>query len=114
MKLQVCGEVDPREGRKVRQSHTESLVLKPGKRDQAVRSADRFAKVSVSPRRNGHFAAGSESRSRFLNDPNEEIGSLQRIGSHANQIGPSRKVINPSDHGLVLLEGLSVAVLIQP
>ena len=78
----------------MRQSHTESLFLKPGKRRQTVRSADRFAKVSVSSRRNAHFAAGSESRSRFLNDPNEEIGSLEPIGSQATQIGPSRNVIN--------------------
>ena len=38
-----------------------------------------------------------------FDDPNEEIGSLQRIGSQATQIGASRKVINPSEHGLVLL-----------
>ena len=87
----------------MRQSHTESLFLKPRKRGQAVRSADRFAKVSVSSRRNAHFAAGSESRSRFLNDPNEEIDGLGISGSQGTQIQPSRKVINPSDHGLVLL-----------
>ena len=97
----------------MRQSHAESLFLKPRKRGQTVRSADRFAKVSVSSRRNAHFAAGSESRSRFLNDPNEEIGSLQVIGSHATQIGSSRKMINPSDHGLVLLEFLFVTALIH-
>ena len=91
MKLQVCGEVDPREGRKVRQSHTESLVLNPGKRDQAVRSADRFAKVSVSPRRNGQLAAGSESQSRFLNDPNEEIDSLGISGSQEIRSGQVEK-----------------------
>ena len=61
----------------MRQSLTESLFLKPRSRDQAVRSADRFAKMTVSPRRNAQFAAGSERRSRFLNDPNEEICSLE-------------------------------------
>ena len=78
----------------MRQSHTESLFLKLRIRGQTARSTDPFVKISVSLRRNGQFAAGTESRSRFLNDPNEEIGRLDVIASHGTQIGPSRKVIN--------------------
>ena len=57
----------------MRQPRAESLFLKPRKRGQAVRSADRFVEMSVSPRRNAQFAAESDRPSRFLNDPNEEI-----------------------------------------
>ena len=78
----------------MRQSHAESLFLKRRKRVQTVRSADRFAKVSVSSRRNAHFAAGSESQSRFLDDPNAEFGNLEAIARQGTQIGPSRNVIN--------------------
>ena len=52
---------------------------------------------------NAQFAAGSESPSPCLNDVNEEIDGLQLSGSQGTQIGSSRNVINPSDHGLVLL-----------
>ena len=58
----------------MRQSLTEPLFLKPRKTGQAARSADRFAKIAVSFLRNAQFAAESDRPSRFLNDPNEEIG----------------------------------------
>ena len=97
----------------MRQSHTESLFLKLRIRGQTARSTDPFVKMSVSLRRNGQFAAESDPPGRFLNDPNEEIGSLQPNGSQATQIQSSRTVINPSDHGFVLLELLFVTVLIN-
>ena len=62
---------------------------------------------------NAQFAAGSESPSPFLNDVNEEIDGLQPNGTHGNQITSSRKLINPSDHGLILLEFLFVTALIH-
>ena len=110
--LRLRGQVDLRGAGGGSKSGTETLFLKPRKRDQSVRSTDRFVKMSVSLRRNGKFAAESDPPGRFLNDPNEEIGSLQLTGGHGTQIQSSRKLINPSDHGLVLLEPLSVAVLI--
>ena len=64
----------------MRQPSTESPLLKPRKRDQAVRTADRFVKLSVSPRRNGQFAAESDPPGRFLNDPNEEIDARMPEG----------------------------------
>ena len=48
-----------------------------------------------------------------MNDVNEEIDGVGIIGSQWNQIGSSRKVINPSDHGLVLLDCLCAAALIH-
>ena len=41
---------------------------------------------------------------------NRRSGNQRKPGT---QIGPVQRSINPSDHVLVLLEGLSVAVLIQ-
>ena len=64
----------------MRQSRAESPLLKPRKRGQAVRSADRFAKMTVSTRRNGKFAAESDPPGLFLNDPNEEINVLEANG----------------------------------
>ena len=48
-----------------------------------------------------------------MNDVNEEIDGLQPDGTHGNQLTSSRKMINPSDHGLVLLEFLFVTALIH-
>ena len=62
---------------------------------------------------NAQFAAGSESQGLILNDVNEEIDGLQPNGTHGNQITSSRKLINPSDHGLILLEFLFVTALIH-
>ena len=64
----------------MRQCRTETLFLKPRKRDQSVRSTDRFVKMTVSLRRNGQFAAESDPPGRFVNDPNEEIDSLEPNG----------------------------------
>ena len=61
------------------------------KKGQTVRAADRFMKVSVSPQRNGQFAAESEPPGRFLNDPNEEVGSLEPIGSQRLRSGQVEK-----------------------
>ena len=65
---------------------------KKGARQSGQQTA--FVNMSVSPRRNGQFAAGSESPSVFLNDPNEEIDRLEVIGSQRPQIKASRHVIN--------------------
>ena len=64
----------------MRQSHTESLSLKLRIRGQTARSTDPFVKMSVSSRRNGKFVAESDPPGRFLNDPNEDISSLERNG----------------------------------
>ena len=56
------------------------VFLKLRIRGQTARSTDPFVKMSVSPRRNGQFAAESDPPGRFLDDPNEEIGRLRLNG----------------------------------
>ena len=78
----------------MRQSQAESLFLKPRKTGQAVRPADCFAKIAVSFRRNAQFAAESDRPSRFLNDPNEEIGPPEARRTHAIQVKASLNLFN--------------------
>ena len=92
----------------MRQSRTESLLLKPRKRGQTVRSADRFVKMSVSPQRNGQFAAEADLPGRCLNDPDEEIDPPEARRTHANQVAASLQTVNLCMHGLVLLNQLKV------
>ena len=65
----------------MRRSHTESLFLKLRIRGQTARSTDPFVKMNVSPRRNGQFAAGPESRSAILNDSTAVLSGLELIAS---------------------------------
>ena len=57
-----------------------------GQADQ-VKSTGRFVKMSVSPRRNGQFAAGPESRSAILNDSTAVLSGLQGIASQGRRLG---------------------------
>ena len=47
----------------------------------------KIAKMTVSPRRNAQFAAGSESPSPFLIDVNEEIDRLEPSGGQETRSG---------------------------